>query len=109
MPRMDRRIGTCGATPVAAGVEWRSERRWAEYPLALVVAGERVEVVVEERWVDGPASAGGETYRGFIVADRQGRSFRVRHGSGGVTTVELLLEAPGGGAGYDDPTEGPAR
>jgi hypothetical protein len=108
MPPMDRRIGGRGATPVAASVEWRSERRWAECPRALVVGGERVEVVVEERWVDGPATAGGETHRGYIVADRQGRSFRVRHGAGGATTVELL-DALGAGVGGDDHPEDPAR
>lgn len=106
MPPVDRRIGSRGATPVAASVEWRSERRWAEYPRALVVGGERVEVVVEERWVDGPVTAGGETRRGFVVADRRGRSYRVRQGDSGATTVELL-DAPGAGA--DGHPEEPAR
>lgn len=102
---VSRKLGDRDATPLAARVEWRSEGRWAEYPVALWRGGERIEVEVEERWVEGPAAAGGETHRGFIVADRQGREFRVRHGSGGGTTVDVL-QARGAGAGYDDPHGG---
>ncbi len=99
---MSWRIGDRGATSLVARVEWRSEGRWAEYPVALWLGGERIEIDVEDRWVDGPATAGGETCRGFLVGDRQGRRFRVRLRSGGRTTVELLPSRPqGGGVDYD--------
>jgi len=90
--RVSRRLRERGATAMVARVEWRSERRWAETPRALLIGGERVEVEVVDRWTEGPAEAGGETHRCFVVVDGSGRTFRVRHGSQGRTVVEMLPE-----------------
>jgi hypothetical protein len=96
-----------GATPMVARVEWRSESRWAELPVALVLGGERIEIAVAERWVEGPRVAGAETRRCFVVGDERGRRFRVRLSSAGRTTVELLpARRLGGGLDDDDPHGG---
>jgi hypothetical protein len=75
---------------LVARVEWRSEHRWAERPLALVHGGERTGVEVVDRWVEGPASAGEELIRCFIVTDGRGMRYRIRLGTSGRTTVARL-------------------
>ncbi len=101
---MGRGTNDGDTTWLVARVEWRSEGRWAERPVAVLLGGERVEVTVVDRWVDGPAIAGEEAHACFVVADEQGRTFRVRQSTGGRTTVELLpaMRAEAG-IRYDDP------
>jgi len=88
MERVSRRDWNRDATPLVARVEWRAEGRHAEHPAALWMGGERLLVVVEERWVEGPAVAGGRLVHGFVVRDEAGRVYRVRRRSGHGTIVE---------------------
>jgi hypothetical protein len=78
------------ALPIVAQVEWRSERRWAELPRALLVGGERLEIDIVDRWVEGPATAGRELVRCFVVADGAGVLYLIRHASSGHTVVMRL-------------------
>ena len=75
---------------VDARVEWRSERRHAETPVAVTIDGDRSEVMVVERWVEGPAVAGGPVVRCYVVRDAAGVSLIVRQDSGGGVTVVRL-------------------
>ena len=70
-----------------AVVEWRSERRHAETPVAVTIAAERSEVEVVERWVEGPRVAGEPVVRCFVVRDAAGRMLLVRQHSGGAVEV----------------------
>ena len=79
--------GRHAESPVDARVEWRSERRHAETPIALTIDHDRREVEVIERWVEGPAVAGEPVVRCFVVRDASGASWLVRHDSGGAITV----------------------
>ena len=73
--------------PVDARVEWRSEHRHAETPVAVTADGDRHEVEVIERWVEGPAVAGGLVVHCFVVRAAAGASWLVRSDSGGAVTV----------------------
>jgi hypothetical protein len=73
--------------PLDARVEWRSERRHAETPVAVTIGGDRSEVEVVERWVEGPAVAGGPVVRCFVVRNAAGASWLVRQDSNGAVTV----------------------
>ena len=75
---------------VDARVEWRSERRHAETPTAVTIAGDRSEVEVVERWVEGPAVAGEPVVRCFVIRNAAGDSLLVRQDSGGGVTVVRL-------------------
>lgn len=75
---------------VDARVEWRSERRHAETPVAVTIDGDRSEVVVVERWVEGPLVAGGQVVRCFVVRNAAGVSWQVRQDSSGAVTVALV-------------------
>jgi hypothetical protein len=76
--------------PVDARVEWRSERHHAETPIALMIDDDRHEVEVIERWVEGPADAGGPVVRCFVVRGANGRSYVVRLDSAGSVTVATV-------------------
>ena len=75
---------------VDARVEWRSEWRHAETPIAVTTNGDRSEVEVVERWVEGPAVAGEPVVRCFVVCAAAGASWLVRHDSAGAVTVMRL-------------------
>jgi hypothetical protein len=77
---------------VVAQVEWRAERRGVERPLALRWGGERLEIVVHDEWVEGPAQAGAPVVRVFVVLDERGRELRIRAGSDGRVTIEQAME-----------------
>jgi len=87
MQVMDRRRWEAGALPVIARVEWRSERRRDEWPVALWVGGERLAVVVGERWVEGPAVAGAALVFCFVVHDGDGGAYLIRRDAASATTV----------------------
>ncbi len=71
--------------PCVAAVEWHSGARGMERPAALRLGEERLEVVVEDSWVAGSATAGDPTARVFLVRDPTRRRWRVlAHGSGAV-------------------------
>jgi hypothetical protein len=77
---------------VVAQVEWRAEGRGAERPRALLWGGERLELVVEEAWVEGSTVAGEPVVRVFVVLDERGRELRIRAGSDGRVTIEQAME-----------------
>jgi len=77
---------------VVAQVEWRAEGRGAERPRALLWGGERLELVVEEAWVEGPQMAGEPVARVFVVLDERGRELRIRAESTGRVTIEQAME-----------------
>jgi hypothetical protein len=79
-----------GGPAVEARVEWRCERRHAETPVALAIAGERHEVGVVERWVEGPVEAGGPLVRCFVVRVAWSAAYLVRHDSAGAVSVSLV-------------------
>jgi hypothetical protein len=72
---------------VDASIEWRSERRHAETPVALTLAGERHDLEVVERWVEGPPVAGGPVVRCFVVRAAGGTAYVVRQDAAGTVTV----------------------
>jgi len=63
---------------LVASVEWRSEYRGKERPVAITLGGLRVAVEVERTWIEGSTSAGQVSWRVFLVRDSEGRSFRIR-------------------------------
>ncbi len=67
-----------GWLPLVATVQWRSERRGSQWPVAVTCGGERSELVIEETWIEGPAAAGGPLVRGFVARDGRGRRLRIR-------------------------------
>lgn len=75
---------------VDASVEWRCERRHAETPVALTIAGARRDVQVVERWVEGPPVAGGPVVRCFVVRAATGPAYLVRQAAAGAVTVLML-------------------
>ena len=84
-------LGRRTGAPVDARVEWRSERRHAETPVAVTTGGNRHEVEVIERWVEGPSVAGGLVVRCFVVRAAAGASWLVRSASDGAVTVARVL------------------
>ena len=79
--------GRRAGSQVDARVEWRSERRHAETPVAVTIGDDRHEVEVIDRWVEGPAVAGTPVVRCFVVRDAAGASFLLRQETGGAVTV----------------------
>ena len=77
---------------VVAQVEWHAERRGSERPLALRQAGERLELTIEDEWVEGPTTAGQPVVRVFLALDERGRELRIRTGSDGHVSVEQAME-----------------
>jgi hypothetical protein len=75
---------------VDASIEWRSERRHAETPVALTLAGERHDLEVVERWVEGPPVAGGPVVRCFVVRAGTGPAYLVRHDAAGAVAVLMM-------------------
>ena len=73
-----------------ARVEWRSEHRGRERPVALRVGAERLELSVEDAWVEGPASAGAALSFVFVARDARGRRVRITARSGSHDRVEVL-------------------
>jgi hypothetical protein len=71
-----------------ATVEWHSGSRGNERPVALRVGPERIEVTVEQSWVEGPAVAGSRLRRFFVVSDPQRRRWRLRSDGAGEARVE---------------------
>jgi hypothetical protein len=79
--------GRRAGVPVDASVEWRSERRHAETPIAVTLDGARAEVEVIDRWVEGPLVAGGLVVRCFVVRLATGACYLLRQDSAGAVTV----------------------
>jgi hypothetical protein len=78
--------------PVLAGVEWHAGRRGLERPQAVLLAGARVEVTLEESLALGPGTAGLPSRTVFVVRDGTGRRFRITLDSRGEATVDLQSE-----------------
>ncbi|HPC82750.1 MAG TPA: hypothetical protein P5234_05910 [Thermoanaerobaculaceae bacterium] len=80
-----------------ARIEWRSECKAVERPLAVLVGNERREVEEERHWVEGPLEAGAPLETVWVVVDGQGRRYRLRHRATGETRVEIdVVSAPAG-------------
>lgn len=75
--------------PLVARVEWRSERKAGQLPLAVIVGGECRPVDEEQHWVEGPPVAGGPIETVWIVTDDEGRRYRLRHREASEPRVEI--------------------
>lgn len=75
--------------PLVARVEWRSERKAVQRPMAVLVGDERRAVDEEQHWVEGPQVAGGPLQTVWIVTDDEGRRYRLRHREAGESRVEI--------------------
>jgi hypothetical protein len=82
--------GRRAGVPVDVRVEWRSEHRHAETPIAVTVGGGRYDVEVTERWIEGPSVAGGLVVRCFVVRADTGVHYLLRQDSAGAITVALV-------------------
>jgi hypothetical protein len=77
-----------GWLPLVAEVAWHAGHRGLERPAAVIVAGERLDVRVEESTAVGPPVAGLPAQRVFLVRDGAGRRWRITVDSGGRAAVE---------------------
>jgi hypothetical protein len=75
--------------PLVARVEWRSERKTGQFPLAIVVGAERRPVEEQQHWVEGPQVAGRPIETVWIVTDDEGRRYRLRHREASEPRVEI--------------------
>lgn len=90
-----------GWLPLVARVEWRSERKAGQRPLAVIVGSERRPVEEERRWVEGPQTAGTPLETVWIVNDDEGRRYRLRYREGQDARVEI--DSASCPAGHDLP------
>lgn len=81
-----------GWVALLATVEWRSERRHAQRPVAILIGGERVEILDETHWVEGPAVAGEPIETVFEVDGANGHRYRIVVREGQTDRVERLDE-----------------
>ena len=75
-----------------ARVEWRSERRGRERLVALLAGSERLELTLEDAWVEGPMRAGAALGFIFVARDTRERLVRITARSGSPDRVEVLLQ-----------------
>ncbi len=77
---------------MVARVEWRSERRGRDRPVALLMGSERLELTLEDAWVEGPSHAGAALGFVFVARDTRERLLRITARSGSPDRVEVLLQ-----------------